>query len=443
MEASLKASQNDATWHPETTTPRGRRPLARTVLTLLSAVALLPAMLLVAPATPAQAAVATDCAVPGPPGWAAAEHPGMITDYPDRWRDPVGTHQAIALFVDFYDAVGTPTERQSLVDNLAPATDWFDISSYGQTTLNVTWDTQWRRMPQPSGYYHDYDPNRSVIDTFALHRRFMQDAVTAADPQVDFTGYDFVYVIVPPALFNANYRSAAIIIHANNTMDHLSTDEGSIRLGASLGWGLEQYHRLLVHETGHLFGLPDLYSYTIPGDAGHAFVGGWDLMGDIWGAAPDHFAWHKWKMGWLDDSQVHCMDTNSQATWTLTPLHTTGGSTMGVVRTGHHQAVVVEYRADGGPIDGHPEHSHMPHCFRPGVLVYTIDADKVGGQGPIQVLDANPWSDSGPDCSPRTRQLDDATLVYPYQTVTDPQSGVQVTLTGIGSDSRTVQVTWP
>jgi M6 family metalloprotease-like protein len=410
---------------------------------VLSAVLPLLATFLVATASPAQAAPADSCKLPGPSGWAEREHPGLITNYTERWRDPLGTHRGIALFVDFSDAVGTEPARQSLVSDFAPAGDWYGSSSYGRTDLDITWDTQWHRMPHPSGYYHNYNPATGVASTFALHRQFMQGAVAVADPQVDFSGYDFVYVIVPPALHNSNFRSGAYIAYESFPSDHMHSAEGSIRLGASLGWGSDQKHRLLVHETSHLFGLPDLYNYTVSEDANLAAIGGWDLMGALWGSAPDHLAWHKWKMAWLDDWQVYCMDAPSQQTHTLTPLHTTGGEKMVVVRTGPNRAVVAEYRAAGGPIDGVAGQVVSPGCFRSGVLVYTVDADKVGGQDPVEVLDANPWTDTGSGCDSTLRSKDDATLVYPYQEVTDPVSGVKVQLTGIGSGTRTVQVTRP
>ncbi|MDG4787726.1 hypothetical protein O7626_17575 [Micromonospora sp. WMMD1102] len=401
--------------------------------------------LVVAPTSPAHAAQAADCALPGPSGWATAEHEGMTTDYTGRWRDPIGTHRVIALFVDFEDAEGDAGVREALRNSFAPAVDWFDTSSRGRTALDVTWGPQWHRMPQPSGYYHDFDPDKAVTSTFPLHKRLMQDAVTAADPLVDFSGYDFVHVIVPPPLlYSPNYRSAAYIALAGNPADHLRSTEGSIRLGATLGWGIDHVHRLFVHETSHLFGLPDLYSYTVGGDAGLASIGGWDLMGATRGSAPDLLAWHKWKLGWLDDSQVYCLPTNLQtATRTLTPLHTTGGAKMAVLRTEPNRAVVVEYRAAGGPIDGAPEQVQSPECFRPGVLVYTVDADKVGGQQPIRVIDAHPNSDTGAGCHPALRQLDDATLVSLNQEVVDPQSGTRIRLTGTGDGTRTVRVTRP
>ena len=37
----------------------------------------------------------------------------------------------------------------------------------------------------------------------------------------------------------------------------------------------------------------------------------------------DHFAWDKWRMGWLTDAQVRCVTGASRADYVLSPLETT------------------------------------------------------------------------------------------------------------------------
>ena len=61
----------------------------------------------------------------------------------------------------------------------------------------------------------------------------------------------------------------------------------------------ETGYRVLPHENGHVFGLPDLYTREGGGAVGH-----WDIMSEDWGANNDLLGWHKWKLGWLDSDQV-------------------------------------------------------------------------------------------------------------------------------------------
>ena len=63
------------------------------------------------------------------------------------------------------------------------------------------------------------------------------------------------------------------------------------------------------------------------------FAGGWDMMS--WNDPGGHFlAWQKWKLGWLDPSQLTCLDGPGEVTTTITPLERSGGLKAIVVPTG-------------------------------------------------------------------------------------------------------------
>ncbi len=71
----------------------------------------------------------------------------------------------------------------------------------------------------------------------------------------------------------------------------------------------------LNHESGHTMGLPDLYAYQYDPanyDDQHRFVGGFGLMGYIDGNAPEFFAFERWQLGWLEDSQIICQPEGEQ-----------------------------------------------------------------------------------------------------------------------------------
>ncbi|HEU5108762.1 MAG TPA: hypothetical protein VFT95_09415, partial [Micromonosporaceae bacterium] len=138
-------------------------------------------------------------------------------------------------------------------------------------------------------------------------------------------------------------------------------------------WGF----KVLNHESGHTFSLPDLYAYA----GGHPFVGGWDLMGLISGPAPDNLAWHKWKLGWLDTAQLGCVNAPGTTQHTLTPLSAPGGVKAVVVRTGTTTALVAEVRTRAG-LDA--------AACDTGVLIYRVDSAVNSGSGPVRVVDAHP-----------------------------------------------------
>jgi M6 family metalloprotease-like protein len=381
--------------------------------------------LLLAPASPAHAAAPSACRLP-PPADVPSEHEGR-TDY-NRWRQPTGTIRAIVLFTDFNDVQGTPSDLTSLRAVMEPAVGWFKAASYDRFTYQLDFTSSWHRINADSSVYADN--TRSG----AAHLEYIQAAVSAADPVVDFSRYDFIYVMVPSALHTSAWRSGAFI--APPGFAAINTREGVKRHAATFGEGTEFYGSNIVnHETGHLFGLPDLYVYGAPFPQTYDPIGGWDLMGFAKGPAPDYLAWEKWKLGWLTDGQVACVNTpGTSTTRTLTPLSTATGLKTVVVRTSSTSAVVVENRQvsalDGGS------------CFRPGVLVYQVDASVFGGNRPIRILDGHPNTDTGESCTVEHRTLGDATLSAAREQVSDTTGRVRVRVVSFSGGNARVTVSY-
>nr|MDT0662591.1 M6 family metalloprotease domain-containing protein [Micromonospora sp. DSM 115978] len=403
-------------------------PVLAALVALAATAAPVSAAPISAPAT-ATAAAVEECRLPAAD--VGNEHEGP-TDY-GRWLRPTGTVRAIVLFVYFDDATPASGEMARRTTEFAPASTWLTRSSYGAVDLRLSFDSAWRRMPQPQTAYASFNA------TFDNQRAYLSDAVAAADAAINFSQYQIVYV-VPASTASALTNSAAFIAYPGWGV---WADGVELRHGITFGHGLDDWgFEILLHETGHIFGLPDLYAYT-PTNY-HDAVGGWDLMGLVSGAAPDHFAWHKWKMGWLSDSQITCRSGPGSTTTTLTPLGETAGTKTVVVRTGERDAVVVENR-QVSRLD------QASGCFRPGVLVYRVTTSVggggrppgggdpvVGGARPIRVVDHAPNSPVAA-CDSDQAELANATLTAVGHTVT--VDGVTVRVTAASGTSRTVGVT--
>jgi hypothetical protein len=168
----------------------------------------------------------------------------------------------------------------------------------------------------------------------------------------------------------------------------VAADGNVLKNGATYGqdmwfWG----YKILNHETGHAISLPD--SYNASGIGGtHRFVGGWDMMGNILGRAPELMAWNKWKLDWLKRPQVGCVTRGGVTEHRLTPIEIGGppgrAKKLVVVRTGRYTAWVAELRRALG--------NDAATICDPGVLVYRLDASIPNGDGSIQVHDAKPMS---------------------------------------------------
>ena len=229
---------------------------------------------------------------------------------------PAGPIRAVMLFVDFPD-LHSSESASTLYDRLVRRSRaWFDEVSYGRVQLDVAPVNRWFRMPSNLGSYG----LRNGI-SWPEHHDYMADAIGAADASVDFSGYQVVYVVA--ARGTGVDRSPAFQAYPGSG---IQADGAEIRYGATFFQDTRSDARyaanVFIHETGHILGLPDLYGvFDNPnGNFWHLFrfAGGWDMMS--WNDPGGHFlAWQKWKLGWLDPSQLTCLDGPGEVTTTITP----------------------------------------------------------------------------------------------------------------------------
>lgn len=339
-----------------------------------------------------------------------------------------GTLSAFMFFVDFSDqeATGTGDDTpDALHDFFVPlAAEWYAASSYGKLALNVTADRSgFYRMPAEAASYA-WDRGLS----YETHQQYIQDAL---DGYVQGGGADIeptdVLYVVPT-------RAATLISFSPTFMGDVATRSGTHVAKKAVTFGADAYqtwqYLVLNHETGHTMCLPDLY--PIDGRRTGLFVGGWDLMGYINGPSPDYLSWNKWRLGWLTDEQIECVDSGGGAgssTHTLSPLEVAGDSAVKAVVVKHNDTAVLvaEARSASGLDEG---------ACATGVLLYTVTTDTGSGEGPVQVLDVNPASGGCAD-----DELNDATLSLDgTSTYSVPGWDVTVTVTEKNGDEYTIQV---
>ncbi|HUF75375.1 MAG TPA: M6 family metalloprotease domain-containing protein, partial [Longimicrobiales bacterium] len=144
---------------------------------------------------------------------------------------------------------------------------------------------------------------------------------------------------------------------------------------------------VFVHETGHAFGLPDLYDTRQSGS--HAGAGHWDLMASgTWGcrgnnpASPCHMgAWSKAMLGWVDIEFLP-PDTDL-GTLTLPPVETSGTVYRFDAQDGSGEYFLLENRQDV------PSHLFDKSLFAEGLLVWQIDWDVVLARWSSNTVNSN------------------------------------------------------
>ncbi|MFD2691728.1 M6 family metalloprotease domain-containing protein [Streptomyces phyllanthi] len=367
------------------------------------------------------------CVISGPSGVQMSE--GIPT--PSGYARSTGTVRALNLMIDFSDAPATGSALDRLAEFAPQTRAWFATSSYGKLDYRPEAPIgEWLRMPQS---FRAYGIERGAPFEPG-YRELVEDIVAAADPDVDFSEYDLVNVLVTPnagpsaldtvlSVTFAGNREAPVadgVPVANTSFVYSRQDDGS-------GSYAETGYRVLPHENGHVFGLPDLYTHEGGGAVGH-----WDIMSEDWGVDNDLLGWHKWKLGWLEDTQVSCATTPGTTEYTLTPLPRRGGAKLVFVPVDSRTGYGIELRVRGG---------NDAIVCRPGILVYRVDTAVDTGGGPVRVHDSQ--RDSG-GCtrSPNVHaELSDATFV-PGEAFEDTRSGIRIKVAGADMEGNyQVQVT--
>ncbi|MET8470566.1 M6 family metalloprotease domain-containing protein [Streptomyces sp. NPDC006422] len=315
----------------------------------------------------------------------SAHHSEGLDTWNAAYPRPTRKLHAAMIFLSFPDARPLTTPDELTRDYFPSTSRFFERASYGKFSLVPHAQRRWIQMPYASTSYaiqRDWD---------AAHRSaYLRDALRVADPHTDFSKYDVVYFVADPDAPGVD-SDATKVVNFDRPMRADGTD---IRRIVTVFERHPPDRNVLAHETGHVFDLPDLYHRPTDGKGDwDTYVGDWDVMGSQFGLSPDLFAWHKWKLGWLDQRQVRCVKRSGETRLTLEPLSAAPGAAFGtgdgtklaVVRTGVDSAIAIEARGGSG--------NDSATCTR-GILVYRVRSDSSSGGGPMEVLDAHPRTEA-------------------------------------------------
>jgi M6 family metalloprotease-like protein len=286
---------------------------------------------------PSGAAAAADCAPPTVGGGV-----GEGQNDPLQFPPTVGDFRTVMLFVDFADVRGAESP-QSLYEKLVPdAVRWYSNVSYARLRLAVI--PLFRRVVL-RGKVADYKVPGSG---FGLARAAVEEAIEAADAEVDFSDVHAVYLVLPEAAATTIGPIGVLLLQPP-----VRVDDSDIRVRTVL-FDTAAEPNYFAHETGHVLGLPDLYTR-----AGSHW---WDIMASALNPR-GFFAWHLWKLGWLDGDQIACLVGARRVEAVLTPLERAGGLKAIVDRRAGY-AYVAEVRR--------PATLYGRVC-KGGVLIYLVE----------------------------------------------------------------------
>ena len=336
--------------------------------------------------TPEPTATATITPTPAPVG-ACKLQSQLFAEYKQDKGTPtlpsLGTVKTAVLFVDFSDAQASITPDELFAKYFPDAQKYFAEVSYGKMDWQVEPHFVWLRLSKLSTFYGN------AMHSSSGHKEFIQDAINLVDKDIDFSSVDSVIVMVPPEAKGVVYGSAWL----GGYGDAYKADGKSFSTGATTGVDLPAFgFHWFDQAIGRAMGLKFLWTLQNNSfESAHRFAGDFSLMGNMTGSAPGFFAYERWELGWLDDSQIICQE-QGEATVTISPVETDGGAkavivpigepriTLGHGTTavmGRYQGIVVELRRATG-VDA--------KLAKPGVLVYLVDNSLSEGQGPFSIF---------------------------------------------------------
>ena len=222
------------------------------------------------------------------------EDGGHIQNW-SNFLKPQGRIKTLIIPIDFPDAPHL-TSLNEINTFGSKVSKEFSRLSNSKVNLEISTTGDWIRMPLEGKYYVTANWTQKI-----------NDALDFADPVIDFSNYDLVLIKVDER--NSPIDSAgALPMWGEHLGDGIKFLRG-VFLGNDYWTKNGQGTQVAVHEIGHVFGLADLYQQNYDGQFP---VGIYDLMSTF--RTPyelNLLGWNKWKLGWLDESNLKCISISS------------------------------------------------------------------------------------------------------------------------------------
>jgi M6 family metalloprotease-like protein len=268
---------------------------------------------------------------------------------------------------------------------------WEHVSSYGRLDVQLERTAKVYRMSKD-----DYGPLPSGGG--GPLKDFILEATGLADPDVDFSRYDAIWIVGETGVGARQLRpwpEDAIVLDGKRFAHVELADDWLVdvpfvadfedgHVVSSIG----TTHDFLTHELGHHMGIPDL-SYKPDPQTPYDFtnVAGWDMQDNPAGvfAGTDYMAWNKQRLGWIDPVQMRGLTAPGVVETTLSPVEAAGGVKLITAQISPSFLYAVEVRRHLG--------NDATSVCDEGVLVYTVDSTKRNGLAPKHVYEAQRGND--------------------------------------------------
>lgn len=305
----------------------------------------------------------------------------------------VGTARPLVLLIDFPDNkrprfITAEAMEEALfdVENSDSLSAYYNRSSYGNLTIDGT-VLDWYRTEKNRD---EYDSDTEIMKE-AINYYISNEGLELSDYDADGDGVlDSLYVLWAGNLVaNGGMWSAAYRSSWDSSPEEWGTKiTGYIFVPGNTVWSsvppLVCNTNSLTHETGHLLGLNDYYSYdtsdrsddvqVYTGGALEGGLGGMDMMD---ANIADHNAFSKWLLGWLTPTVIEYEDiaalAENEAEYTLRPSNEAGDAIFVKLRSSENlftELLVIEV------ISPTQNMAELTRLQEPAVRILHVDATR-------------------------------------------------------------------
>jgi M6 family metalloprotease-like protein len=283
-----------------------------------------------------------------------------------------GTLRHLFLYVDFPDNKSTSASKKFADQYFLESKKFIEAQSYGRLKFVSDVSPKVFRINKNSSVYG------LIADGKGDGMQLIQDAVTAADSETDFSKYDFVTVL--PPITTKTIKTAGTM---SGGKDAYRSKEKNFSTGIAIGqWYMTDLSSpgrgwtMFSHEVGHVLGLTHPYFQQ---DGGPGAI--WDLMGNGGTSVREFIGWHRFLLSWFTDKEVVCLSGEKikPTSIKLSPISSRKAEKkFAMIQIDETKAIGIEVRRKNlyDNLNKNEE----------GTLVYLIDTTKGDDEGIITIL---------------------------------------------------------
>ena len=279
--------------------------------------------------------------------------------------------------------------------NIKKFVDFYSTVSSNKLTITPVVLSDWLIS---DGIEKDYWVSREYeIDTSVkgktARKKLLQEAVELADPSMDFAGVDVVIVVLPSSEKVTEVGLQSFSFDPSTSVE-LRADGNKMLNSIVTGMRFDKDSRAPIwshwaHEFGHMVHIPDLVlnpnTKLFPdGDTfGYNPLSGYDIMSNQDGPIRTLNGWSRWVQGWLDDSEVTCINLEdiSTDTFEISNLDIMNiGTRIVIIKVSATEVYVVESRRWNSEFDT------AVTSDWDGVIAYSVNSKLGHQEGPIKLL---------------------------------------------------------